>query len=47
MAKPVGSQWEGNPLIKNTMLKPDVLDLNGENKTASKQCDLAAQLDHH
>jgi hypothetical protein len=38
LAKPVGSQWEGNPFIKNTLLKLklDVLDLNGANNTASK-----------
>jgi hypothetical protein len=35
LAKPVGSQWEGNMFIKNAMLKSDVLDLNGANNAAS------------
>jgi hypothetical protein len=43
LAKPVGSQWEGNPFIKNAMLKSDVLDLNSANNAASKLCELAAQ----
>jgi hypothetical protein len=29
LAKPVSTQWEGNPFIKNAKLKFDVLDLNG------------------
>jgi hypothetical protein len=32
LAKPIGLQWEGNPFIKNALLKSDVLDLNGANK---------------
>jgi hypothetical protein len=36
LAKPVGLQCEGNLFIKNTMLKSDVLDLNGANHAASK-----------
>jgi hypothetical protein len=31
LAKPVSSQWEGNPFIKIIMLKSDVLDLNSAN----------------
>jgi hypothetical protein len=36
LAKPVGLQWKGNPFITNTMLKLNVLDLNGANDAASK-----------
>jgi hypothetical protein len=36
LANPVGSQWEDSPIIKNTMLKLDVLDLKGANNAASK-----------
>jgi hypothetical protein len=36
LSKTVGSQWEGTPFIKNTMLKSDVLDLIGANNAASK-----------
>jgi hypothetical protein len=43
LAKPVGLQWEGNPSIKNAMLKSDVLDLNGANNAALKLCELAKQ----
>jgi hypothetical protein len=43
LAKPVGSQWEGNLFIKNAILKADVLDLNGANKAASKLYELAAR----
>jgi hypothetical protein len=45
LAKPVVSQWEGNPFIKNAMMKSDVLDLNGTNNAASKLCEPAAQRD--
>jgi hypothetical protein len=34
LAKPVGPQWEGNPLIKNTMPKSDALDLIDANNAA-------------
>jgi hypothetical protein len=36
LTKPIGSQWEGNPFIKDVMLTSDLLDLNGANKAASK-----------
>jgi hypothetical protein len=36
LANPVGSQWEGNPFIKNARLKLDVLDLNDASNAASK-----------
>jgi hypothetical protein len=43
LVKPVDSQLEGNPFIKNIMLMSDVLDLNGANNTASKLCELAVK----
>jgi hypothetical protein len=43
LAKPVGLQWVGNPFIKNTMLKSNVLDLNGANNAASKLYKLAGR----
>jgi hypothetical protein len=45
LAKLLRLQREGNPFIKNVMLKLDMLDVNGTNNTASKLCELAAQRD--
>jgi hypothetical protein len=45
LVRPVDSQLEGNPFIKITMRKPDVLDINGANKSACKLCELAEQRD--
>jgi hypothetical protein len=43
LAKPEGSGWEGNPFIKNIIMKFNVLDLNGANNATSNLCELAAQ----